>query len=72
MTIEEAKEIMPDINWIFKNICHTCSNIDECANCKLHKKASRIGYDNIIECFAKTDGNMKKVLRYIRKDGKAR
>lgn len=71
MTVEEAKQIMPDINWVFKHICHNCSNIDMCAKCKMHKKANRIGYDNIIKYFAKTNGDMKKVLRYIRK-GEAR
>ncbi len=70
MTIEEAREAMPDIEYVLKNICHICSNVDLCKNCKMHKKANRIGYERILAYYARNEGNMKKVLRYIRKAGR--
>lgn len=67
MTIEEAKEYMPDIDTFLAQACLCCSNEWYCPTyCNVLEKAKRMDFNRILRCYARNDGEMYKVLRWIR------
>ena len=78
MTLDEAREEIGDIDSFCKNACYDCTANDwfcpdECDNLK---KAMQIDFDRIAKAYARYDGDLSKVFRYInqakvttRKDG---
>lgn len=68
MTIEEAKEYMPDFDSFCKEACHSCTANDwYCPDvCDMLLKASEIDYNRILKCYARNDGEIYKVLRWLK------
>ena len=67
MTIKEAKEYIPDFETFRKEVCATCTEEWYCpCNCEELNKASRMDFNRILKCYARNDGEMYKVLRWIR------
>ena len=68
MTIEEAKEYIPDFEAFRKEFCSVCvANDWYCPNvCNALLKASELDYNRILKCYARNDGEMWKVVRWIR------
>lgn len=67
MTYKEAKEEIVDIDTFCRHACNSCSNDWYCPTyCDLLEKAKRVPFDRIIHCYARHDGDMAKVFRFIR------
>ena len=68
MTIEEAKEYIPDFDAFRKEFCAVCvANDWYFPNvCDTLLKASGLDYDRILKCYARYDGEMYKVLRWLK------
>lgn len=87
MTIEEAKEYIPDFEAFCKeacdncgeagycpryceDLCETCVNCGEAEYCHLYCedlcKAARMDFNRILKCYARNDGEMYKVLRWLK------
>jgi hypothetical protein len=67
MTIEEAKEYLPDFEAFRNEACATCTEEWYCPrNCEDLNKASRMDYDRILKCYARNGGEMHKVFAFIR------
>jgi hypothetical protein len=69
MTIEEALEECCDTDTLRLNLCIAC-----CANdwycgsyCDELEKAGRIPFEKLIKSYARNDGDLVKVIRYIRR-----
>ena len=67
MTLDEAREEIGDIDNFYKNACYDCTANDwfcpdECDNLK---KARQIDFDRIVKAYARYDGDLSKVFRYI-------
>lgn len=66
MTVEEAKQEIPDIDTFCGHACDSCNNDWYCPSyCDLLIKAHKIPFENILNCYARHDGDMYKVFRYI-------
>lgn len=67
MTIEEAKEYIPDFEAYCKEACNTCKHEYYCPQlCEELCKAERIDFNRILNCYARHDGEMYKVLRWLK------
>lgn len=68
MTIEEAKEYIPDFDVFRRAVCDSCTANDwYCpSDCEALVKAKKLDYDRILKCYARNDGELWKVIRYIR------
>lgn len=68
MTLEEAKNEIPDFKWFAKICCDNCTANDwYCPSyCPELKKASSIPFDIIQEKYARYDGDLSKVVRFIK------
>lgn len=66
MTVEQAREEIPNFD-VFKSMaCVMCNNDWYCSTpCEMLLKAEQIEYDRILKCYAKHDGDWQKVDRYI-------
>ena len=67
MTIEEAKEYIPDFDSFCKEACDNCGTEWHCPDyCDLLEKAERMDFNRILKCYARNDGEMYKVLRWLK------
>lgn len=68
MNNKEALEELVDIDYFCKHACDTCTANDwYCpSECEMLKKARKLDFDRIIKCYAKHNGDMCKVFRYIK------
>lgn len=69
MTIEEAKEYIPDYEAFRKEACTVCTANDWYCPfnvCDTLLKAGELDYERILRCYARHDGEMYKVFRWIR------
>ena len=67
MTIEEAKEYIPNFEAFRKEACATCTEEWYCPrNCEELNKASRMDFNRILKCYARNDGETYKVLRWLK------
>lgn len=68
MTIEEVKEEIPTIESFIHQSCNMCTGNDwYCPRlCDDLEKAQRIPFEKIQSAYARHDGDMKKVFRYIK------
>ena len=68
MTIEEAKEYIPDFEAFRKEACTVCTANDwYCPNvCDTLLKAGELDYNRILKCYARHDGEMYKVFRWLK------
>lgn len=68
MTYEQAKEELCDIDTFCKTACDNCTSNDwYCpSECEILKKARKIDFDRIIKCFASNNGDLSKVIAYIK------
>lgn len=68
MTIEEAKKDIPDFDSFCKAACEWCGNDWFCrCYCDTLCKAQGLDFNSILECYARNDGEMYKVLRWLKK-----
>lgn len=69
MTYEEAKQEIPDFTAFSREICTSyCSNDWYCPSyCNLLDKAKQIDFDRILTIYAKHNGDMIKVIAYIKR-----
>ena len=66
MTVEEAKAEIPDIDAFCYWGCVHCNSEWFCPTyCDLLEKARRIPFNRILECYARHEGDVVKVFRYI-------
>jgi len=66
MTLEEAKQECVDFDTFASEFCCACTAEDFCPSyCNTLIKAERI-FDRVLEAYARHDGDMRKVDRYIR------
>ena len=74
MTLEEVKVEMPTFGSFAQLVCDNCKANDwYCPTlCEELEKASRIPFDIIQERFAYHDGDLAKVMKYIRDTKKGR
>ena len=67
MTYEQAKEELQDIERFQNQACIACDNEWFCPSyCDMLLKAEKLDFDRIIKCYARHDGDMSKVFRYIK------
>ena len=67
MTIEETKEYIPDFDSFRYQACLCCDNEWYCPTyCNVLEKAERIDFNRILKCYARNDGEMYKVLRWLK------
>lgn len=68
MTFEEAKSELGNIDNFCTSVCNYCTSNDwYCpTECDALEKARRIDFDRIIKCYAKHDGDLCKVMKYIK------
>lgn len=68
MTIEEAKEDIPTIESFLVQSCDNCTANDwYCPSyCADLEKAQKMPFEKIQQIYAKWDGDMVKVFRYIK------
>lgn len=70
MTIEEAKEYIPDFEAFRKEACTVCTANDWYCPfnvCDTLLKAGELDYNRILKCYARNDGEMYKVFRWLKK-----
>lgn len=68
MTIEQAKELIPDFDSFCKETCDHCSANDwYCpSHCVTLNLARNMDFELIQKSYARNDGLIWKVIRYIR------
>lgn len=68
MTIEEAKEECPTFDFFISDACCQCTANDWYCPSLCHdlKKAERMPFEKIQAAYARHDGDMKKIFRYIK------
>lgn len=67
MTILEAKELIPDFNSFHAEACRYCDCDWFCPDyCDMLKKASEMNFSRIQDAYARHDGDMVKVIHFIR------
>lgn len=67
MTIEEAKEYMPDFDSFCKEACNNCGADWYCPTyCDVLEKAKRMDFNRILKRYACNDGEIYKVLRWLK------
>ena len=70
MTIEEAKKDIPDFEAFRKEACTVCTANDWYCPfnvCDTLLKAGELDYERILKCYARNDGEMYKVFRWLKK-----
>lgn len=69
MTIKEAKEYIPDFEAFRNEFCSVCvANDWYCPNvCDTLLKAGELDYNRILKCYARNDGEIWKVVRWLKK-----
>lgn len=69
MTIEEAKEYIPDFEAFRNEFCSVCvANDWYCPNvCDTLLKAGELDYNRILKCYARNDGEIWKVVQWLKK-----
>lgn len=67
MTVEEAREEIPDINTFCQLCCDCCKGNDwYCPDeCETLQKATKLDFERILKVYAIKDGDLTKVNRYI-------
>lgn len=67
MTIEEAKEYIPDFEAFRNEACAICTEEWYCPhNCEILSKATKMDFNRILKCYARNDGEMYNVLRWLK------
>ena len=67
MTIEEAKQEIPDFNTFANEFCNVCTSDTYCSfYCDTLKKAKNM-FDRVQQSYARYDGDIMKVDRYIKR-----
>lgn len=67
MTYEQAKSELIDIDTFCRIACNSCNTDWYCPSyCDVLLKARKMNFDLIIKCYARNDGEMWKVFRYIK------
>lgn len=68
MTIEEAKREMSNIDYFLAVACEECTGNDwYCPkHCDVLEKAKKMPFEKIQQAYARHDGMMYKVFRYIK------
>lgn len=68
MRIEEAKEEIPTFDAFRIQCCNQCTGNDAyCpSDCEMLEKADKLDFERIQKCYAKHDGDLRKVSRYIK------
>lgn len=67
MTIEEAKEYIPDFDSFCKEACDNCGEAGYCHRyCEDLCKSERMDFNRILKCYARNDGETYKVLRWLK------
>ena len=69
MTLEEAKEDITNFDSFVSYCCNRCTSNDwYCTSlCEVLEKAKRIPFDRIQKAYARHDGDMMRVIKYIRR-----
>ena len=66
MTLEEAKQEIPDFNTFANEFCNACTSDTYCSfYCDTLRKAECI-FDRVQQAYARHDGDIMKVDRYIK------
>lgn len=67
MTIEEAREEIPDIDSFRTHCCNQCTTNDwYCpSDCEMLEKARKLDFERILKSYARNDGDLTKVSHYI-------
>ena len=68
MTLDKAKEELPDFKWLRHTMCNNCTANDwYCPDdCVMLEQAKRIPFEKIQKAYARHDGELWKVARYIK------
>ncbi len=68
MTEQQAREEIPDIDTFCRICCDNCTSNDwYCpSDCEDLEKARKLDFDRIVKCYARHDGDLSKVARYIK------
>lgn len=68
MTEQQAREEIPDIDYFCYEVCTKgCGHEDYCpSECQTLQKARELDFDRIIKSYARNDGDLNKVCRYIK------
>lgn len=68
MTIEQARECIPDFNAFENEFCNSCvANNWYCPyRCPVLKKALKMDFERILKSYARNDGDLTKVSRFLR------
>ena len=67
MTVEEARNEIPNINDFCKCACSVCTANDwYCPTyCETLEKARRMDFDRIVRSYARNEGSWSKIFRFI-------
>lgn len=68
MTIEQAKECIPNIKAFENEFCNSCVENDwYCTGrCHILEKARKLDFERILKSYARNDGDLRKVRRFLR------
>lgn len=68
MTLDEARKKLGNIDDFCKSACSVCTANDwYCpTECDTLRKARRMNFDRIIKSYARNDGDLSKVFRFIK------
>lgn len=68
MTLEEAKEELPNIDYFCISVCDICTANDwYCPSyCGVLEKARRMSFERIQKAYARHDGDLCGVIKYIK------
>lgn len=69
MTTDEAREEVVDIRRFCHSVCVSCTANDwYCPTyCDVLEKAHKIPFEKIVKSYARNDGDVWKVVRYIKR-----
>lgn len=68
MTLEEAKQEIPDLKTYFSMDCEDCQNDYYCpSECNHQIKARRLGINKIQSAYARYNGDLYEVANYVRR-----
>lgn len=68
MTIEQARDCIPDFNAFENEFCNKCvANDWYCPDrCRILGKALKMDFERILKSYARNDGDLTKVSRFLR------
>lgn len=68
MTVDEAKKEIGTMDSLCEMFCNYCTTNDwYCpSECNELLKARELGFDRLVNCYARHDGDLVKVMRYIK------